>query len=131
MYEQALADKIWNRACIGQEPASTAGDAALEAMLGFHSGAMNGGVLHSIEGFSLEELDVIKDGYRYFGIDEISELISAAQAALQQGAAKEILAETLDRTYAVKIPDDATLIQAFEAHYDSSPESYAPVAERG
>jgi hypothetical protein len=129
MYEQALADTIWNRACIGQEPASTAGDAALEAMLGFHSGAMNGGVLHSIECFSPEELDAIKDGYKYFGIEEISELISAAQAALQDDADKEILAGTLDRTYAAKIPDDATLIQTFEAHYESSPESYRPVAE--
>ena len=127
MYEQALAERIWNRACIGQEPASMAGDAALEAMLSFHSGAMNGGVLHSIECFSPESLDDIKGGYRYFGIDEISELINAAQASLRQGAYEEILAETLDRKYAAKIPDDETLIRAFKAHYKSSPESYSPV----
>ena len=128
MYEQALADRIWNRACIGQEPASMAGDAALEAMLRFHSGAMNGGVLHSIECFSPESLDDIKDSYSYFGIDEISELISAAQASLQQGTDEEILAETLDLKYAEKIPDDETLIRAFETHYKSSSESYSPVA---
>jgi len=129
MYELTSADKIWNRACMGPDEASLPGDLALEAMLGFHSVAMNGGVLHAIECFSLEELDAIKDGYRYFGIDEISELISAAQAALQQGADEEILAETLDRTYAAKVPDDGTLVGAFEAHYKSSPERYSPVAE--
>lgn len=37
-----------------------------------------------------------------------------------------MMAETLDRRYAAKIPDDALLFQAFEAHYKSSPESYAP-----
>jgi hypothetical protein len=97
-------------------------------MLGFHSGAMNGGLLHSIECWSPEDMDAVKDGYRYFGLGAISELISAAQASLQQGTNEEILAEMLDLKYAAKIPDDETLIRAFEAHYKSSPESYSPVA---
>jgi hypothetical protein len=98
-------------------------------MIVFHSGTMNGGVLHSVGCWSLSELEAIKDGYRYFGFGEISELISAAQAALQQGADEELLEEALDREYAVKIPDDAVLSQAFEAHYKSNPESYLPLAE--
>lgn len=42
-----------------------------------------------------------------------------------------MMAETLDRTYVAKIPDDAPQFRAFEAHYKSSPESYAPVAKEG
>lgn len=129
MYEQALADGIWNRACSGQKPALMAGDSALEAMLGFHSVTMNGGMLHSIECWSPEDLEAVKDGYRYFGIGAIAELISVAQAALRQGTDQEGFAEMLDREYATKIPDDATLVQAFEAHYKLSRESYTPLAE--
>ena len=128
MYKQASADEIWNRACMGRESTSKAGDSALEAMIHFHSAAMNGGVLHSIECWSSDELEAIKNGYRHFGIDEISALIATAQAALQQGVDKEVLEETLGREYAATIPDDATLVLAFEAHYKSHPESYAPLA---
>jgi hypothetical protein len=39
------------------------------------------------------------------------------------------LEDVLDHKYAVEIPVDATLSQAFEAHYESSPDSYAPSAE--
>lgn len=129
MYELTLADKVWNRACIGPECASMHGDSALEAMIHFHSVAMNGGVLHSIGCWSSDELEAIKNGYRYFGIDEISELIAAAQAALQKGVDEEVLEETLDRDYAARVPEDATLVHVFEAHYKSNPESYAPLVQ--
>jgi len=129
MYELTLADKVWNRACMGPEYASMPGDSALEAMIHFHSVAMNGGVLHAIGCWSSDGLEAIKNGYRYFGIDEISELIATAQAALQNGVHEEVLEETLDREHAARVPDDATLAQAFEAHYKSNPESYAPFAQ--
>jgi hypothetical protein len=87
------------------------------------------GVLHAIGCWSSDELEAIKNGYRYFGIDEVSELIATAQAALQNGVHEEVLEETLDREYAARVPDDATLAQAFEAHYKSNPESYAPLAQ--
>lgn len=129
MYKQASADEVWNRACMGRDTTSNAGDFALEAMIRFHSISMNGGVLHAIEYWSPEELEASKNGYRYFGLDGISELIVSAQAVLQQGIDKEVLEETLDFEYAVRIPDDATLFQAFEAHYKANPQSYSPLAQ--
>lgn len=65
MYEPTSADKIWNRACKGPYEASLPGDLALEAMPCFHNVAMNEGVLHAIERFSLREPDAIKNGVKY------------------------------------------------------------------
>lgn len=128
MYEQTVADKIWNRACLAREEALRAGDSALKALLRFHGVAMNGGVLHSVEFWSPEELATAQDGYRYFGFKVIAELISAAQEALCQGQDSEPLEEILEHEYTAEIPDDETLAKVFEAHYKRSPESYAPLA---
>ena len=87
------------------------------------------GGLHATGCCSSDELEAIKNGYIYFGLDEISELIATAQAALHNGVHEEVLEETLDREYAARVPDDAPLAQAFEAHYKSNPESYAPFAQ--
>jgi len=46
MHEFTKADLIWNRACEGSTVTLSPGDRALEAMLGFHGAAMNGGVLY-------------------------------------------------------------------------------------
>jgi hypothetical protein len=130
MYQSTLTDKIWNRACIGSDRASTPGDSALEAMISFHSVGMNGGVLHAIESFTSDDLEKVKDGYQYFGIVSIAELINAVQASIQEGEDIEALEDVLDHKYSVEIPDDATLCRAFEAHYKRSPESYAPLSEQ-
>lgn len=129
MYQLTLTDKIWNRACMGPDLASAPGDSALEAMISFHSVAMNGGVLHAIECFNAEELEKVKAGYIYFGLRSIAELISAAQVSLQDGAELAALAEVLDHKYSVEIPDDGMLVRAFEAHYKRNRDSYAPLAE--
>lgn len=130
MYQPTITDEIWNRACKTGVPASTPGDSALESMIVFHSVAVNGGVLHAIEHFTPEKLEKVKDGYRYFGIVSIPDLISFAQASIQEGEDLEALEEVLDDRYSAKIPDDATLSQAFEVHYQRCPESYAPLVEQ-
>jgi hypothetical protein len=129
MYQPIITNEIWNRACKAGVPASTPGDSALESMIVFHSVAMNGSVLHAIEHFTSEKLEKVKDGYRYFGIGSVPDLISFAQASIHEGEDLEALEEELDDRYSAEIPDDTTLVQAFEVHYQRSPERYALVEQ--
>ncbi|MES2325103.1 MAG: hypothetical protein V4633_22845 [Pseudomonadota bacterium] len=129
MQQPTLTNKIWNRACMGENPGSAPGDSALEAMISFHGVAMNGGVLHATECFTSEELEKAKASYQYFDIVRIPELICAAQALLQGGEDLDAHEEAFDQKYSEEIPDDVTLSKAFEAHYKRSPDSYAPIAE--
>ena len=128
MDEQAQADAVWNRACMGPETARAPGDLAMEAMIVFHGATMNGGMLHAVECLPAGDLEAAKRAYHYFGFDNVAALIDAAQAALRLADCAASLEGTLDGQYHARIPDDTTLVSAFESHYRQNPGNYGPLA---
>jgi hypothetical protein len=121
--ELSTANRVWNRACelVGR-PGPKSGDTELSATLLAHNLAMNGGILHSVEALSEEELDLALHGYRYFGLDSAAELIERARLVPPEAAEK---AEArLDAEYATT---DDLLLATFEAHFRSHPEAYGPI----
>jgi hypothetical protein len=125
MYELAVEDKIWNRACDGGGECPSTGDSALAALLKFHGTAMNGGVLHATECLSPEALTAAQSAYGYFGFGVIAKLIDTAEEALGQDQDVDSVEDCLDQEYHAAIPDDATLVSAFEKHFKSSSDQYA------
>src|SRR5947207_2524200 len=119
------ADEVWNRACFHEPDASRPGDVALHALLKAHGMVMNGGVLHCVEVLDENELDAAKRGYRYFGFNQLVDIIERA-AATPESEAAHVEAE-LDRAYAAIIPTDSVLVSRFEADFAKNPGAYGPV----
>lgn len=90
---------------------------------------MNGGVLHSLKCCSPEELEAVQQAYGYFGLGAIAALLGAAQKSPGESESDDSLEEELDEAYSSVVPDDETLVDAFEKHYRSHPDEFAPVAK--
>ena len=128
------ADQVWNRACgeFDIRPGMPPGDAALADLLLCHGMVMNGGVLHAWEGLEADEFSRAADGYRFFGLDEVADLVVdvARQAAALDPTDPEagsLLEEESNQRFNLLVPDDEPVVLAFEAHYREHPEAYAPV----
>ncbi len=128
------ADLVWNRAALeagGNSPGE--GDAALAALLAFHSIAMNGGVLHSAEIHSEDAIASALAGYRYFGLREAADAIEWTLVMLRDGDldADDDLADRVemeaDERYSAAVPSDSVLSDAFEAFRRENPTAFAPV----
>lgn len=130
MKESQIADLVWQRALSPAGAGEKSGDAALRAVLRFHSEAMSAGVLHALGSFSAEELASMQEGYRLFGFNEIARLIATPVNEDADPDDLDDAEEELDEAYAEAIPLDQAIIQAFEAHLHASPDMYAPVAEQ-
>jgi hypothetical protein len=95
--------------------------------------AMNGGVVHAVEGLTADELARAIEGYRFFGLDEVADLVAhvARQASDVDpddvDAAERLELESNERFYAL-VRDDEAVAEAFRAHFHEHPEAYAPVA---
>jgi hypothetical protein len=126
MYELSEADRIWNRACMGEVSHQFAGDRALAALLRLHGLAMNGGVLHAVECLNAQELEEGKSGYRYFGYDDVVDLLAEASSALETSDDLGSIESKLDRRYAALISDDSALNARFEAHLQQKQNEFAP-----
>ena len=114
--------EIWNRAALEMGgPKPEVGDSALSALLLLHGMAMNGGISHAVEVLSAAEFDSALDGYRFFGLHDVVELLVGAAFADDGGF------EKLDEMYGRFIPSDSTLSDAFEAKFAASPLSFAPL----
>jgi len=127
MHEFTKADLIWNRACEGSTVTLSPGDRALEAMLGFHGAAMNGGVLDALEHFGSDGLEDAEAGYRYFGLEDIADLLNEAKSISKTGDDLDLWEVELDRRYGAIIPNDATLAARFEMIFHRSPSEFAPI----
>ncbi len=85
------ATQIWNRACDDWQLRNPAvGDHALAAMLLAHGHVMNGGVLHAVELMDEAQLAAAKAGYRFFGVELVSDLFSRTKDALDRGTAAPV-----------------------------------------
>jgi hypothetical protein len=116
----AVEDMIWNRAALesgGRSPKE--GDAALAAALAAHGLVMNGGVHHAIDVLSPAELHAAVEGFRFFSLSNVAELLELAEG-LDEVAA--------NGRYWDAIPDDSILQDRFRAVYRSSPAAFSPTA---
>jgi hypothetical protein len=126
MPELTKADLVWNRACLPNRAAVLPGDRALEAMVTFHSVAMNGGVLHALEHFKSDELEDAGAGYRFFGLERVAELLNEAKSILKTGDNLSLWEAELDRRYYAIVPDDSILFARFETIFRRGPSEFAP-----
>ncbi|GAB3202799.1 hypothetical protein GCM10027261_42350 [Geodermatophilus arenarius] len=130
------ADAVWNRACDPDGPSPHPGDAALAAVLLCHGMAVNGGLLHAVQGLEPDQVERAVAGFRLFGLDAAAEAVAdVARQATGLGEddldAAERLEVEADRRYAAALPEwDETVEQAFREHLRRSPGDYAPVQPR-
>jgi hypothetical protein len=113
---------IWNRAALelgGSSPA--VGDLALGALLLVHGAIMNGGVNHAFDCLDSTGIGAAIDGFRYFGLHDVAALLERALKADVEER------ERMDAEYGRLIPDDDTLVQAFEEMFKRSPERFSPL----
>lgn len=124
------ADLTWNRACEqGARGLSRRGDAALSAMLLFHSLAMNGGVRHAVECLTPTERDAALRGYAFFGFGSVDRIIEAARRQPADDDEADELEARLDAEYAATVSiGDSALLSRFREHFAAHPEDYAPLA---
>ena len=135
MYQFTEAEKVWNRACgQGECNIPRPGDAALAALITFHSLAMNGGVLHALETCSQAQISTAASGYRFFGLDGAASMIESALVELQEIQSSgddlrelERLEVDLDERYATNVPDDRALTVAFERVFELQRTDFQPV----
>ena len=126
---QTLADQIWNRACGFGVTTSVlgAGDLALEAMLSFHGVAMNGGVLHATACLDIAKLECASSGYRYFGLNEVADLLRGTSDRVSNSQDLNSLEVQLNEEYGRFIPDDSFLFKCFENFLIDKPAAFAPI----
>ena len=127
------ADEIWNRACDPDLASTHPGDAALAAVLLCHGMAMNGGLLHAVQGLEPDQRERAVDGFRLLGLDAAAAAVQAvarqaAQLREDDLARQERLEVEAGRRYDEALPAwDETIDRAFRAHLQEHPEAYAPL----
>jgi len=129
------ADRVWNRATDAWSPETWEGlrdgDRALAALLLVHGLVRNGGVLHAVEALEPEEIRRGIDGYRYFGLDGVADLMDGASAQKSRHevsslSGREELEHVWDRAYQELLTTDQTLVDAFEVVYAHPSADFAP-----
>jgi hypothetical protein len=127
MADLTRADLIWNRAC-GEDPLRTSpGDRALADLLRAHGLVMNGGVLHTVECLTPDELSRAQAGYFFYGLEAVASLLTRARRIFEAGDDLGSHEAQLDGEYSKLIPSDSSLVERFEKHLDSAPSDFAPL----
>jgi hypothetical protein len=125
--ELRQSDRVWNRAALRENPQSwLVGDRALAALLLAHGHVMNGGVFHAVEILSDDGFEEAIAGYQLFGLGSVQKVLIHARELLRKGAEIGAYEAVFDSDYRKLIPSDAALGSAFERHYNSNPQDYAP-----
>jgi hypothetical protein len=95
---------------------------------------MNGGVLHALEYRSDVEVTAAVEGYRFFGLDAAADMIEAAASERREirdrgDNPEEVdqLESALDERYDAHVPDDQTLVAAFERIFEHQRADFQPV----
>lgn len=90
--------------------------------------AMNGGPNHVADSCEPAQIAAAAEAARYFGLDGLAAVISQMPAAAS-GSADEDVEDRLSGAYHDLVPDDSTLIAAFEARYAEEPGEFEPIAK--
>ena len=110
-YELTPMDQVWNRACDSfSEAPLEAGDRALRDLLRAHGLICNGGVFHVFDMLTAAQIEAAKSGYRFFGLDQVAELLSRARRLLDEKNDLGDYETTMDAEYAKYIPEDSELV---------------------
>jgi hypothetical protein len=115
-------DQIWNRAALeagGSSPG--VGDLALTNLLSAHGLVMNGGVQHTIECMSRDELADSIAGFKYFGFFAAANVLSQPSSNLEDSE------ESLNSAYSLAVPDDSTLVDAFHIKLLATPDAFSAI----
>lgn len=129
------ADRVWNRAAEAWNPETwqglRAGDRALAALLVVDGLVQNGGVAHAVEVLEPDATRLGVEGYRYFGLDTVADLIDMASAQKSRLEVAPLKAQEevellWDRAYRELLPTDQALVEAFGVVYANSPLDFAP-----
>ncbi len=101
--------------------------------MSLHNVAMNGGLLHSVEHHSDDEIARAIAGYRYFGLDDAASVIEWVQREAARvdvnvdlEAAERVEFEA-DSRYADVVADDDVLFRRFESRLADEPGAFAPL----
>jgi hypothetical protein len=127
------AAATWNRACDPFLPFDHPGDAALAAVLLCHGMAMNGGLLHAVQGLEPDQRARAEAGFRLLGLDAAAEAVADIARQMTELPADDVtsaerLEEEANRRYDEALPEwDETIDRAFQAHLERDPEAYAPL----
>ena len=127
-YQFTDADRIWNRACFRECPNPRIGDQALASLLMFHSQAMNGGVLDTVEMLTPEDLSEAAKGYRFFGLDVVADFLVRAHNIFEAHKDFDKWERILNREYTTHVPADSFLVATFEKYLKGHPDEFEPVA---
>jgi hypothetical protein len=114
---------VWNRACDYDFQPTRAGDRALKAANFFDGLTGNGGLGHTLDVLTDEEVREALAASRHLGLGEAARLVEEARGLPEGG--REALT---DRYYDLTV--DA-LDAAFQRHYREHPDEYEPVLSRG
>ena len=118
---------VWERAGTGIARSQLRGDLELENVLLAHGLAMNGGVLHLVQGLGPELLAETIKSYRYFGYDDIADLLVEAIPKYDPAGPPVQYDWELDRRFYAYVVDDNALFKRFENHFNQNPTEYAAV----
>jgi len=88
---------------------------------------MNGGVLHAVECLADSELSDAEDGYRYFGLGAVADLLSGALKIAKSDEDLETYESQFDEDYSALIPDDSALSDQFMSIYAARPGEFSSV----
>jgi hypothetical protein len=124
-------DHVWNRACdFFSEAPLKAGDHALRDLLRAHGMICNGGVFNVFDTLTAEQIEAAKSGYRFFGLDQVTELLSRARKLLDKGDDVGECEQDWDAEYA-GFADDPILLERFKRHFNAHPSDFAPLEPDG
>ena len=124
------ADLVWNRACLGKlDDRALRGDRALTALLLFHGLVMNGGLLHAVQCLQPGELASAKSGYRFFGFQDVAELISDIGSVQTSTGMLDSQEASFGLRYSRSVPDDAMLSHRFEDYFETRKSDFAPLSD--
>ena len=127
MTEAPKAELVWNRALGNKAFRFLEGDLNLIVLLTTHGYVMNGGVFHAVEAREDEEMAEIADAYRYFGLDDIANLLTEAKSILDADDDWGPLEDKFYERYSASISDDSALFERFKAVLLRDPSKFTPI----
>jgi hypothetical protein len=127
MTDAAKAELVWNRAVGNKAFRFLEGDFKLILLLTAHGYVMNGGVFHAVEAREDEEMVDIADSYRYFGLDDIANLLTEAKSIFDTDDDWGPLEDEFYERYSASITDDSALFEQFKAVFLRDPSKFAPI----